>query len=68
MTIMEVVQLFKGTFLYNLHSKISYLAPLKTILFPLLACHDKMFIKAKMFYSKIPCLVPMKKNQISVQR
>lgn len=59
MTIMEVVQLFKGTFLYNLHSKISYLAPLKTALSLLLACHDKMFIKAKMFYSKMPCLVPM---------
>lgn len=37
MKIMEVVQLFKGTFSHNLHSKISYLAPLKTALSPLLA-------------------------------
>lgn len=68
MKFMEVVQLFKGTFSYNLHSKISYLAPLKTALSSLLACHDKMFIKAKTFYSKIPCQVPMNQKTKSLYR
>lgn len=38
---MKLVKLLKDILLYKLYKKISYLAPLKIVLFSLLVCHDK---------------------------